>query len=320
VPPSCAACARADATSICGSCRFVAYCDATCQRAAWAAHKPICKAIAANMARDAAWVAVECDGCSEKFAPDARRGHRCSRCYSTEYCGTACQTSHWKREHKDVCKAVGEAAFAAKMSKVEGDPDCMYNVALAYEHGTGVAADARAAFEWYRKSAELGNLPAIKNLADFFSEGTGVAKDARAAFEWYRRGAEAGESHSQFSLAGCYAEGDGVAPDLVAAFKWFHRAAEAGYAPAQVKCGYCLSTGLGVPVDPRAGFEWFSRAAAQGDENGLLNVGVCFESGEGVARDFLEAHRWFVRADSLARGGDPVFQTALKNVALAFCT
>ena len=43
--PACGSCAAPDAPSLRGSCRFAAYCGPACQRAAWAGHRALCKAI-----------------------------------------------------------------------------------------------------------------------------------------------------------------------------------------------------------------------------------------------------------------------------------
>ena len=110
--PPCTACARADAGSLCSGCRFAAYCGAACQRAHWAAHKPICKAIAADVAQDAdalsGGCAMNCHGCAVALTPEQARLQVCTRCYSATYCGLACQRAHWPT-HKGVCKAVGKA-------------------------------------------------------------------------------------------------------------------------------------------------------------------------------------------------------------------
>ena len=170
--PPCAACARDGASSLCGGCRHVSYCDAGCQRGHWAKHKPVCKAIKADAARKPSWIATTCDACAGTLVGI---GHRCSGCYAVEYCDAACQLSHWKREHKAICKAVGEASFARKMLLANaGSTAAMCNVALAYDKGTGVGVDARAAFVWYRRAAEAGDEDAQCILGHAYENGMGV--------------------------------------------------------------------------------------------------------------------------------------------------
>jgi hypothetical protein len=48
--PDCGSCGAPDAPSLCSACKFAAYCGPACQRAAWADHKAVCKAIQADVA------------------------------------------------------------------------------------------------------------------------------------------------------------------------------------------------------------------------------------------------------------------------------
>jgi len=263
--PPCGACARADANNLCAGCRSVAYCDARCQKAHWAAHKVVCKAIRADAVRVLDEKFIVCTACAATLVGV---GQRCSGCYAAEYCDAACQLAHWKRAHKAVCKAVGAAAFVRMMAlATAGDVVMMFNVGLAYKNGTGVAVDERAAFEWYRRAAEEGLAGAQYNVAVLYEAGRGVSADPLAAFEWFRRAAESGNADAQYSL------------------------------------GFCYEDGRGVDADPRKALEWYRRAADAGNMRGLHNVGVCYKNGTGVAVDYHEARRWFERAAAAGHAG-----------------
>jgi TPR repeat protein len=260
--PPCAACARADAYNLCAGCRFVSYCDARCQKAHWAAHKVICKAVRADAARNPAWKATTCDACAATLVGV---GQRCSGCYSAEYCDAACQLAHWTREHRAVCKAVGEASFARMMTQATaGDEEMMYNVGIAYTTGTGVAVDERAAFEWFRRAAEAGDVDAQCCLGLAYKYGKGVTADPRKAFAWWRRAADAGNASAMCLLGWCYKDGSGVDADPHAAVKWYRRAAGAGYARASFNVGCVYADGFGVARDLREARRWFERAADAG--------------------------------------------------------
>jgi TPR repeat protein len=260
---ACAKCTRTDAPALCTGCRYVSYCDAGCQRAHWAAHKAACKAIKADAARRADWKPSVCDACA---APLNNVDERCTGCYSVSYCGAACQLAHWKREHKGVCKAVGEAAFARDMAAANaGDAAGMFNVGVMYQQGTGVTVDDRASFEWYRRAAEEGYVDGQYNLANAYDNGTGVDADPRAAVEWYRHAAEAGHAPAQNSLGNCYNNGTGVAADSCAAIEWYRRAADGNNEAAFFNIGRCYANGSGVARDLREARRWFERAAAAGD-------------------------------------------------------
>lgn len=48
----------------------------------------------------------------------------------------------------------------------------MNNLAYFYEQGIGGAYDSRAALEWYKKAADLGNATAMWNIANIYEENT----------------------------------------------------------------------------------------------------------------------------------------------------
>lgn len=56
-------------------------------------------------------VCAKCQQTAEKMSV-------CSQCTFTRYCGPDCQREDWK-EHKKVCKALGQEKFAGKVSKVQ---------------------------------------------------------------------------------------------------------------------------------------------------------------------------------------------------------
>ena len=256
---SCAHCAAPSPPSQCGGCHHVAYCGVPCQRAAWPAHKPLCKALKAALT---GMHETQCSACAVALTAAQIGLQQCTACSWASYCGVVCQRAHWPT-HKGVCKAVGAAVLAWAIADAEaGDVVSMINVALCYTRGTGTTKDARAAFEWYRRAAEAGHVKAQVNLGSCYESGTGVDIDMRGAVKWYRCAAKAGDAYAQSNLGICYEFGKGVDKDSRAAVAWYTRAAEAGHATAQYNLGACYANGVGVNVDARTAVEWLERAAA----------------------------------------------------------
>lgn len=69
----------------------------------------------------------------------------------------------------------------------------MYFLGQMYTQGLGVERDYPAAFEWYKKSADLGFPPAILEVAVYYAEGVGVEKDCAAARSYLDAGLATGE-------------------------------------------------------------------------------------------------------------------------------
>jgi TPR repeat protein len=92
------------------------------------------------------------------------------------------------------------------------------------------------------------------------------------AFEWYTKSAEIGNCYAQNSVACFYEEGIVVEKNPEMAVYWYNKAAEGGYAWAQCNLAYCLQSGIGVEKNEALGAYWYREAATQGHSRyvGLL--------------------------------------------------
>ena len=99
--------------------------------------------------------------------------------------------------------------------------------------GRGVQEDKVKATEYYRQSAENGNITAMCNLGYCYYQGIGVEENDEEAVKWFRKAAELGQPRALFLLGECYEEGNGVAADLRRAREYYDQAADKGYQAAQ---------------------------------------------------------------------------------------
>ena len=60
----------------------------------------------------------------------------------------------------------------------------MYNLALTYDEGSGIAKDPETANEWYRRAADKGRVSAMWNLAINLDDGLGGARDGKVAAKY----------------------------------------------------------------------------------------------------------------------------------------
>lgn len=111
----------------------------------------------------------------------------------------------------------------ARKSAAQNNPDGLWTLALAYEHGRGVEADTQKAIECYRKGAELGHAPCQHSYGCFFMRGEGVKQDYEQGFGWIRKSAEQGYGLGMKSLGACYQFGNGVKADMDQAMEWFEK-------------------------------------------------------------------------------------------------
>jgi len=118
-----------------------------------------------------------------------------------------------------------EAVAEYRASADTGYPIATYNLALAYERGTGAAKDYAEALKLYEKSAAGGFGPAFSQVGRLYWFGLGVGADRVEALRWFERGSERDDPFSDHRLAELYETGDGVAKDLEKAL--FYHAVEA---------------------------------------------------------------------------------------------
>jgi hypothetical protein len=83
-----------------------------------------------------------------------------------------------------------------------------------------------------RAEAEAGDRRAQYRLAVAYEEGRGVPANARQAVKWYRFAAQQNDPDAQLALGVAYAIGEGVERDYGQAFVWFSQAAVQGSAEA----------------------------------------------------------------------------------------
>ncbi len=114
-----------------------------------------------------------------------------------------------------------------------GHREAQYRMAVLFDHGEGVVADAVSAAFWYRRAAENGHVRGQTNLGVMYRQGDGVTKDSQTALAWTERAARQGVARAQTNLALMLAGGEGTAVDYAQAYMWFATAAAQGNADAR---------------------------------------------------------------------------------------
>lgn len=84
------------------------------------------------------------------------------------------------------------------------DPSSQYQLARAYESGTGVSKSIDDAFYWYSQSAENGNPGAQFRLAELYLSGADGEPDKKLALEWFIKAALQGNKRAPIEVAKLY--------------------------------------------------------------------------------------------------------------------
>lgn len=202
------------------------------------------------------------------------------------FCLNVCaqSTGHTSAEPANRFLAVGvdylmkgdlTAAFEAfKKGADLGSSDCQYQVALCYDNGEGTAVDYQQAFTYLYKAATANNIYSYKELGLHYMLGKGVTKNYGEAIKWFAKGARQSR-RDDLSLA----------PDCMHYI------------------GVLYAYGWGVPQDYDRAVYWYKLAAELGHPISAQNLGNRYWTGAGVKENKSEALKWYrIAAESKAPG------------------
>lgn len=160
-----------------------------------------------------------------------------------------------------------EAALRIAMPAAKGgDPVAQNIVGAAYNDGHGVDKDIGMSINWFKKSADQGNVKALYNL--------GLA---------YRN--------------------DVTPPDFANAISYFEQAMRDDYASAFTQRGEMYMLGQGSDALPDRARIVLNRAAELDDADGIAMLADLFRTGQGGEEDVDMARHLYSRAAALGHGG-----------------
>lgn len=203
-----------------------------------------------------------------------------------------------------------EAFLLYQSAAKQGHAAAAYRTAvcceIGNEEGGGTRRDPLKAIQWYKRSAMLGDTPAMYKVGMILLKGLlGQQRNPREAVGWLKRAAERADAenpHALHELGLLYESAggdDALVRDEGYALQLFRQAAELGYKFSQYRMGAAHEYGLmGCPVDARLSIMWYSRAATQEEHQSELALSGWYLTGsEGVlAQSDTEAYLWARKA------------------------
>ena len=97
--------------------------------------------------------------------------------------------------------------------------DAMFNLAVIYDNGFGIAQDKTRALYYYELAADLSNIYAQYNLGWKYYNGENVYKDVNKAFSLYTSASRYGHPQATFNLANMHFSGVGTVKNIKKAYK-----------------------------------------------------------------------------------------------------
>lgn len=151
---------------------------------------------------------------------------------------------------------------------------------------SGIAMDKTEAAKLMRRAAQSGYVYAMAVYADMVYQGDGVSRDREAAARWYAKAAEHGNAAAQYNYGLMIENGEGgLTKDMTAAVKWYRKAAQQDHTPAQTKLGKALYEGGGVEPDPETAVTWLRKAMESGNNTATQLMARAYRQGRGVSQN-----------------------------------
>jgi TPR repeat protein len=222
---------------------------------------------------------------------------------------------------------LGHPASLRKLGRVReaalvGDPEAM----RLYGH---TISDPAQGIAWIRRSAEAGDVVAMRELGVAYASGAGLPVDEAQSQRWLRAAADKGDAEALYRVGEvAKSAAAGHAPAMVRMGEttgersWFERAAAQGYANAWTKLGE-LKRGSEAG-DPEAKFllaerernahrayKLYREAADGGYGPAMRKLGDCHTNGRGTSRSEVDAVNWYRRA---AMAGDEESKQILERL------
>ena len=214
----CASCGIAGGDDIklkdCSACHLVRYCSVMCQKDHWPKHKKECKKRAAELKDEILFKQPEsthlgdCPICCFPLPLDTTR----TTTILMSCCGKIiCNGCHYTNRRYTNRRLQPKCPFCRKavpdteewnerlLKRIEvNDPVAMCHMGTKSFH----EGDCKTAFEYFTKSAALGNVRAHYRLGNLYRDGEGVEKDEKRAVLHFEEAAIAGHPIARHNL-GC---------------------------------------------------------------------------------------------------------------------
>ena len=191
-----------------------------------------------------------------------------------------------------------EAARWYALGAEAGDPQAMFELAIARMRGEGVAKDRDGAKAMFMAAAAHDNAGALFYLGLIALQGNGVAPDSRTAASYFQRSADLGSSEGQYALGLMYRQGNGVDRDDARAATLIRDAADNDNIAAMVEYGIMAFNGIGGAKDEALAARYFIKAAGRNNPVAQDRAARLYVAGRGVRKDLVEGMKWHVLATS----------------------
>lgn len=161
--------------------------------------------------------------------------------------------------------------FSRNIPDKVNDDEAFATIGEAYYRGLLMNRDFNEAFRFFRKAADMGNIPALRRLGACYELGHGTTRDLEAALTCYETASEKGDAFATLRLGDFYRDGLKalITKDRIKASNYYFAAlqqAKFNYdvwnAPdVYLRVADCMFNGIGTERDVETAYEFYTAAA-----------------------------------------------------------
>ncbi|RUR07952.1 SEL1-like repeat protein [Legionella sp. km772] len=161
----------------------------------------------------------------------------------------------------------------------QGDKYGIYNLALMYEYGKGIAVDYPRARALFTDASDKGFPEAMNQLASMYFYGLGQARNDQMALAWYKKAASLGNSNALYTLGLLSETGVTTKLDFQAALKYYEEASQQGNEKAMLALARMYHYGLGVNQDQKRSATLYQKLADRQNAYAQYQLGTYYLDG-----------------------------------------
>lgn len=187
------------------------------------------------------------------------------------------------RHYQDKSNFVKAFSYLTRIVNTQ-NPSYLRKIGYFFEKGLGVEANKEKAFEFYLKSARLGDYISQYNIAICYLNGVGVEKDVDKAFNFAYQSAVQNYEKASILLANMYKNGIGCDKDPKVALTTLERCSEESGAVLYLR-SLLLLDGKSEIANPELAVKLLQKGAFNNDTKCLLLLAELYEKGQAVPED-----------------------------------
>ena len=231
-----------------------------------------------------------------------------------------------------------ESIELVERGALSGDTFLQNRLGEMYLYGINTEIDVEKAEHWFRKSSDLGYVPAILNLANIekqkgnysesktlynyaYESGNNEAyllmksleenKDTKNPVPELKTLSERGNVRAMILYAECLNKGICTSQDIPGSYEWYKKAADYGEPSACFFTGKMLRDGQGVEKNIPLAVSYLEKSAKNGFGYACIELANMYRNGQGVEQDIQKCIYWFEYA---AMRGDSNAMAQLGNI------